>query len=327
MHVGTGCMARRVHASMIRANCSARSRSANRSHHAPASSSPPLVPGELATTGGLDSLERGKERGIHPKDAIQNLAVPPLDRVIPKSRWGHNSPFRGRPRPSPIDRAFGPGHAPAMPNPTDPAAPGNSPGITALGLSELIPSARGRRPTQVAMEYVRDLTEADLPALLNPPTLGSKPQPLARIRARHHLLAQLLCRGVSHTEAGLITGYGNSTVSILLTDPAFKELMAHYSSIKDMVFLDVQERLAQLGGAAIEEIQHRLDEEPEKIGIAELRKIMEAALDRSGKVTVPVGAAGPTRPVNVTVKFVAPPGGEVEIAPDPNAQVLDLDPE
>jgi len=212
-------------------------------------------------------------------------------------------------------------------HPTDPAAPGNSPGITALGLSELIPGARGRRPAPLTMEYVRDLTEADLPAILNPPALGSKPQALARVRARHHLLAQLLCRGVSQTEAGLITGYGNSTVSILLADPAFKELMAHYSSIKDMVFLDVQERLAQLGGAAIEEIQHRLDEEPEKIGIAELRKIMESALDRSGKVTAPGGAPGTARPVNVTVKFVAPPSTQAEVTPDPNAQVLDLDAE
>lgn len=154
--------------------------------------------------------------------------------------------------------------------------------------------------------YVRDLTAADLS------DIGASPnavvRPLARIRNTHHQLAKLLAEGRKQVECAAITGYAQSTISILLHDPAFQELLAYYTTQKEAVYLDVHQRLAQLGLTAVEELQERLELSPEKFSNEMLNKIMESTMDRSVAPArgSPQGAGGGTN-VAVTVEFITPP--------------------
>lgn len=106
--------------------------------------------------------------------------------------------------------------------------------------------------------------------------------PLIRIRTRHHLLAQLLAEGRGNAEAGLLTGYSASRISILKADPAFVELIEHYRTQVEAKYVSVHERLACLGLNAIEELQERLEEDAEGFSKRELMDVAALALDRAG---------------------------------------------
>jgi len=182
-----------------------------------------------------------------------------------------------------------------------------SPGLPEL--SDLVPaSAKGARKRDIFVTYVRDLTTADLPAIQTGPPKGSVVPTLKRLAWRHHGLAQLVANGRTAEECSAITGYAPSTVYTLQMDPAFKELVAHYAARKESLFLDYADRLGQLGMSAVDELQTRLDENPSQFQSETLRKLMESALDRSGRVSVAGqgGSGGNTgqTPVRVNVTFV-----------------------
>ena len=125
---------------------------------------------------------------------------------------------------------------------------------------------------------MRPLRATDLE--LSGPTVVA--QPVVKIRSRHHALAQLLAEGRSNTEAGLLTGYSASRISILKADPAFAELLAHYSEQQQQAYVNVHERLAALGINAVEELQERLELNPEEFSKKELMEVASLALDRAG---------------------------------------------
>jgi len=52
--------------------------------------------------------------------------------------------------------------------------------------------------------------------------------PLARIRDTHHWLARAIASGRRHCEVAAECGYSQSRISILMADPTFRELVAHY---------------------------------------------------------------------------------------------------
>lgn len=137
------------------------------------------------------------------------------------------------------------------------------------------------------------LEEGDLPRL----TEGrpAERQPLVRLRHKHHALARALASGLSETEAGIVAGYTVNVVSTLLTDPAFSELVRFYQSENSKAFNAMHEALANVSMAAIEEIQRRLDEEPEKISLNTLREIAQTGADRTGH--------GPTSTQQVNVNI------------------------
>ena len=132
--------------------------------------------------------------------------------------------------------------------------------------------------------YVRDITDADLMSMTagQVPSRPAKASPLVRLSTTHHQLARLLAEGRSATDASVITGIAQCRISVLKADPAFKELMAHYSAIKVHVYTDVHQRLAQVAMAAVEEIQARLEEAPQDVPTRGLIEIATMALDRSG---------------------------------------------
>jgi len=183
--------------------------------------------------------------------------------------------------------------------------------LATLQLSDILDlplqGARGRRPRDSGLAVVRNLDASDV-ASFNLP-VGAVIRPLVKLRQRHHHLARLLAAGSSQVEAAAITGYGQSTISILQQDPAFQELMDYYTSQKKEIFLDVQQRLAAVGMQALEEIADRLEDEPSKVSMPQLESLVKTAFDRS--VAPPKGGAGGGAPqgasaVNVTVEFVQP---------------------
>lgn len=176
----------------------------------------------------------------------------------------------------------------------------------------LLGSARGGKKgaalAPLMIELVRELGEADLPMLVNPPSLGSKPPSLVQLRHNHHELARLLAGGMSSQEAQLITGLSGSRISILRSDPAFCELLKFYETKRELKFIDVLERMKVLGLSSLDEIQSRLEEKPESFSNRELAELSELMLvkGRSG-AGGPGGSSQPAGGVNIVIKF---PGAE-----------------
>lgn len=95
---------------------------------------------------------------------------------------------------------------------------------------------------------------------------------------------------------------------MLQNDPAFKELVAYYKAQASQAYLNVHERVAALGLAALDEIQERLEEKPEDFSIPMLHKMAVDLMDRT--VTKPNEPPKPTAGVNLQVTFVASPASQ-----------------
>jgi len=104
----------------------------------------------------------------------------------------------------------------------------------------------------------------------------------------------------------MITGYSPSRISILQADPAFAELVAYYATQAEQVYLDVHQRLAALGIASMDELQERLESDPESFKNRELMSLVELTMDRT--VAPAKGGKGTDGPaqgpaVQVVVQF------------------------
>lgn len=153
------------------------------------------------------------------------------------------------------------------------------------------PSRGGRKNAQgpeLIIEIVRGLTEDDIPRLASPDPLNSKPIPIAKLRASHHQLAQLLSQGRPDTEVSLITGYSQSRISILKSDPTFQELMNSYADIRQDIFVDTLERMKILGLSTLDELQERLESEPNRWSNRELMEMADLLLVKP-KIATPMG--------------------------------------
>lgn len=178
-----------------------------------------------------------------------------------------------------------------------------------LDLDDLIKigSARGKKASPLAMRVVRELNEGDRAELENPSPKGVEIQQIAKLRHTHHMLARLLAQGTPPGEASLITGYSPSRISVLQRDPAFAELLTYYKTQTEQVYLNVHERMASLGMATVDELQERLESDPEAFSNRELMELAELLLDRT--VAPPKGAKGQAgggggaAPVTVKIEF------------------------
>lgn len=124
------------------------------------------------------------------------------------------------------------------------------------------------------------LTAADLSAP-KPPVAAGTP-PLKRIRAVHHQVARLLASGMKQSEVSLHTGFCASRLSILKNDPSFNELVSHYQTVEEEVFVDTRKRVAALGVSVAEVLHDRVLESPDDMSTKELTNLLSAALDRGG---------------------------------------------
>jgi hypothetical protein len=170
-----------------------------------------------------------------------------------------------------------------------------------------IGSARGgRRPSpEIIIEIIRALGEEDLERLVTPDPIGTTPIPTKTLRASHHQLAQLLAQGRGESEAALITGYSPSRISILKSDPAFQELLASYTEIRQNIFVDTLERMKILGLSTMDELQERLETAPERWSNRELMEMADLMLVKPRQANpFTSGASGPPVGVAIQVQFV-----------------------
>lgn len=175
----------------------------------------------------------------------------------------------------------------------------------------LLPEIRGGKGVARAIEYqvVRALDLDDLDALMNGGALtpANQGKNLTSIRSAHHLLAQLCAEGKSNIEIGLITGHSPNYVSRLRNyDPAFRELLTHYTEVREKVFVDVLERMKSLGVASLEELQARIEADPSKFPNGQLLAIAESMLGKGGGMQHGGGQGAPS--VSINVNFV--PSGQ-----------------
>ena len=210
--------------------------------------------------------------------------------------------------------------------PTEPPDSGPDYSPVLAGLS-LLPTRRGRpaEKEKFSLEYVRDITEADVQLFNSLPAERIPIVPLAELRHRHHQLAQLLAAGTPNVEASLITGYSVVNVKLLQNDPAFQELLAFYEENKLQAFVDAQKKLATLGTTAVELLQEKLERtDPDDIGVGALTDVIKTAYDRSiapdkGRGGGNGNGSGTVSPVVLNVQFVA--SGK---APERTGPTIDL---
>ena len=183
------------------------------------------------------------------------------------------------------------------------------------------PARGGRRVASLGpleVEVVRGLTPDDLPALQSAPP-GTSVAPSGGIKAlrhNHHLLARALAEGRGEAEASLITGYSPSRISVLKSDPTFRELLVHYGANRELAFVDAAERMAAVGLTALEELAARLDEKPEDFSDGKLMELVDLTLVKGraspGARSGPTGAQGGVPLVQIS--FVQPPGTIIDHA-------------
>lgn len=120
------------------------------------------------------------------------------------------------------------------------------------------------------------------------------PNPIQRLRASHHRLAQLLALGTNHIIAAKICNYAPSRVADLLADPAFNELLAHYEATRDDQWADFIEVASALSMDFLGLLQQQLDENPERFTPSIAMDAIKLLADRTGHAPV-------TKNLNVNV--------------------------
>jgi len=151
----------------------------------------------------------------------------------------------------------------------------------------------GRAKKGVFAEIDRLLGEDDIDMLGEEREIRA-PQ-IVMLRERHHAIARLIAEGKKPGEAALLCRYSQSRVSILLDDPAFQELVAHYRGVINAEFVDFQKKLAELGVDAAMILQERLEEKPDEISDALLLQLIQVSADRTGN--------GPSAKSEVNIKI------------------------
>ncbi len=138
----------------------------------------------------------------------------------------------------------------------------------------------GRNSAPLTAVVLGDLTVEDLTTLQ---TEGSTKAPqIKKLRERHHALAKAIVDGIPDGDAGIICGYTPSRVSILKADPTFIELMEFYKTTKHERYVELHDKIANLGTDAVDELTERLETAPDTITIGQLVEISKMTLDRSG---------------------------------------------
>jgi hypothetical protein len=145
---------------------------------------------------------------------------------------------------------------------------------------ELPPRLNGRANAPLEVSYARDLGEADLALLAT--ERATAPPPRRRMRDRHHALARALAEGAKPWEASAITGYSPSTVSILQSDPSFKDLVTFYREHTDAAFAEFTKRATLVTLTALDNIQEQVEDESNPLSLEQNLTIVKTLADRTG---------------------------------------------
>ena len=177
--------------------------------------------------------------------------------------------------------------------------PGNDDDLVAASLAGAAALAvwpRGKAPSEVGFEIVRELIPEDLP-FANAPrgSGGATSAETVKLRSAHHQIAQLVAAGRKQADISLITGYTQSYLSDMRNNPAFEALVAHYAGVGELRFVDEMARLKALGVQAAEVLQDRLAQSEDEFTVRELNEIIDMTIVRPAtaamKATGQVAAA------------------------------------
>lgn len=173
------------------------------------------------------------------------------------------------------------------------------------------PAKGGRRlaAEPLTIEVIRPLDKNDIPLLVNPPALGMLTPNLKQIRHIHHNIARLMAEGHAYAQISLLTGYDPSRLSILAKDPAFSQLVNEYVTNRNMVNASVLERMRVLGLSTLEELQNRLESNPDDWTKRELMEL--AALTLGKNSGLESQSSGNAPGVNVSITFVKADEGKI----------------
>lgn len=154
----------------------------------------------------------------------------------------------------------------------------------------------GRASKPITAEMERELGLDDVESLLT--ERGVEAPTIKEFRERHHALARLIAEGKKPGEAAILMRYTQSRMSVLLSDPAFQELVAHYRELVNEKFVDFQAKLAELALDAAHILQARMEDKPDDLSDALVLQIIQVGADRTGhgpssksEVNVKVGLA------------------------------------
>jgi len=133
-------------------------------------------------------------------------------------------------------------------------------------------------------EIVRELTKADVKMLaVRSATPEDAPIKLVkRLSTRHHALARALAGGMQNWEAAAFTGYDETYVSILKSDPSFENLVQYYVNEQAKALVADAVLVNGVAHDALMLIQDKIESEPEKITVSQAIEIAKLGLDRSG---------------------------------------------
>lgn len=140
----------------------------------------------------------------------------------------------------------------------------------------------GRPARVVAAEIVRELDESDLEKLGG--DRGVKAPTLKRLTDMHHSIARLVAQGEAGYAIAMATGYSQSRISILKSDPAFQELVEFYrekvEEARDAAFVDLNRKMAAVLSDTLDALHDRvLDEE---VPVRDLVDVGKFVADRAG---------------------------------------------
>lgn len=126
-----------------------------------------------------------------------------------------------------------------------------------------------------------DLRELALSAPTEP-VEGDDPADLKRIKEKHHSVARMIASGLSQKMVGTLCGYTESYLSILLNNPAMKELVELYRIQQGQASQLVTEKLKTVGLKALEKLEEKLDNPDSNLSNQELLAAAKLGLDRAG---------------------------------------------
>lgn len=151
----------------------------------------------------------------------------------------------------------------------------------------------GRSSKPLVAEVLGEIEMFDLESLSE--ERGVQAPQILKLRERHHSLARLIAEGKKPGEAALLCRLSQSRVSILLSDPAFMDLVAHYRELVNVEFVDFQKKLAELGIDAATVLQERLEDKPDELSDSLLLQLVQVSADRTGH--------GPSQKTELNVKI------------------------
>ena len=141
-------------------------------------------------------------------------------------------------------------------------------------------SLNGRKPKELTVDFARELVPEDLEVFAK--ERGTEAVPVKALRERHHALARAVATGIKDGDAALMVGYTQSRLSILKTDPAFKELVAFYRKGVNEAYYGMHEALAGISKDAVTVLSERLEEDPEEFTVGQLADLVKMGADRTG---------------------------------------------